>query len=64
VVTGVHPQGRGAEAGLREGDVIRSVDGEEVGSAGELRSLLSQTPERPALVLVQRGEHSFFATIG
>jgi serine protease Do len=64
VVTSVDPQGRAADAGLREGDVLRQVDGDEVTSASALRSLLDQTPERPALVLVQRGEISFFATIG
>ncbi len=64
VITGVDPEGRAAEAGLREGDVIRAVDGQPATSASQLRSLLDQTPDRPALVLVQRGENSFFATVG
>ena len=63
VVTDVDPDGRAADAGLREGDVIRQVDGKAVHSAAELRSALSGKSDRPALMLVQRGENSFFATV-
>jgi serine protease Do len=63
VVTDLDPDGRAADAGLREGDVIRQVDGKPVRSATELRSALSGKADRPALVLVQRGNNSFFATI-
>ncbi len=63
VVTGIDPDGRAADAGLREGDVIRQVDGKAIRSAAELRSALGRS-DRPALVLVQRGENSFFATVG
>ena len=63
VITALDPSGRAAEAGLREGDVIRKVDGKTVTSSAELRSALSRTAERPALMLVQRGEGTFFATI-
>ncbi len=64
VVTGIDPDGRAADAGLREGDVIRQVDGKAIRSAAELRSALGGRSDRPALVLVQRGENSFFATVG
>ena len=64
VVTDVDPDGRAADAGLREGDVIRQVDGKAVHSAAELRSALSGKADRPALMLVQRGDNSFFATVG
>jgi serine protease Do len=63
VVTDMNPDGRAADAGVREGDVIRQVDGKPVRSAAELRSALSGKADRPALVLVQRGNNSFFATI-
>ena len=63
VITDVDPDGRAADAGLREGDVIRQVDGKAVHSAAELRSALSGKSDRPALMLVQRGDNSFFATI-
>jgi Do/DeqQ family serine protease len=64
VVTDIDPDGRAAEAGLREGDVIRQVDGKAVRSASDLRAALSGKADRPALVLVQRGENTFFATVG
>jgi serine protease Do len=64
VVTGINPDGRAADAGLREGDVIRQVDGKAVLSAADLRAALGGRAERPALVLVQRGETTFFATVG
>jgi serine protease Do len=64
VVTDIDPDGRAADAGLREGDVIRQVDGKPVRSAAELRSALSGKADRPAMVLVQRGDNTFFATVG
>jgi serine protease Do len=64
LVTGVDPNGRAADAGLRRGDVITQVDGRPVRSAAELRERVSSSGDKPALVLVQRGEQSFFATLG
>ena len=64
VVTDIDPDGRAADAGLREGDVIRQVDGKAVRSAADLRAALGGQADRPALVLVQRGETTFFATVG
>ncbi|MBK5295606.1 MAG: DegQ family serine endoprotease [Vicinamibacteria bacterium] len=64
VVTDIDPDGRAADAGLREGDVIRQVDGKAIHSSAELRSALSGRTDRPALVLVQRGDNTFFATVG
>ncbi|TWT37124.1 Periplasmic serine endoprotease DegP precursor [Posidoniimonas corsicana] len=43
VVTQVYPDTPAAKMGLREGDVITHLDGEEVGSAGELQLLVEQT---------------------
>ncbi len=63
VVTDIDPDGRAAGAGLREGDVIRQVDGKPVTSPAELRSALGAGGNRPSLMLVQRGEAAFFATI-
>ena len=64
VVTDINPDGRAADAGLRQGDVIRQVDGKPVRSAADLRTALSGKADRPALVLVQRGTNTFFATVG
>ena len=62
-VTGVDPDGAAAAAGIQEGDVIRQVNGKSVRSAGELRQAVAGREGRPDLLLVQRGEQSFFATI-
>jgi serine protease Do len=62
-VTGVNPDGAAAAAGIQEGDVIRQANGKNVRSAGELRQAVASRNGRPDLLLVQRGEQSFFATI-
>jgi len=64
LVTSVEPDGRAAEAGLRRGDVITQVNGQAVRSAADLRGQLAGAKDKPALVLVQRGEQTFFATLG
>jgi Do/DeqQ family serine protease len=62
LVTGVSPDGPAAEAGIRTGDVIRQVDGHTLSSADELRRALSGG-DRPALVLVRRGDQSMFVPL-
>ena len=62
LVTGVDPDGPAADAGIRTGDVIQLVDGRAVASSDEFRSSL-QKGDRPALVLVRRGEQSLFVTL-
>jgi serine protease Do len=62
LVTGVNPDGPAAEAGIRTGDVIRQVDGHTLSSADELRRALSGG-DRPALVLVRRGDQSMFVPL-
>jgi serine protease Do len=64
LVTDVAPDGRASEAGIRQGDVITQVNGQPVRSAADLRSQLAGAKDKPALVLVQRGEQTFFATLG
>ena len=44
VVTGFEPSGSAREAGLRVGDCIVSVDGQQIASAAELRSSIGQEP--------------------
>ena len=62
LVTSVNPDGPAADAGIQTNDVIEQVDGRPVASAADLRrSLLSG--DRPALVLVRRGEQSVFVTL-
>ena len=62
VVTDVDPSGRAADAGIRAGDVIAEVDGKAVASAGALTAAL-ENGDRPALLLVHRGEATMFVTM-
>ena len=62
VVVDVQSGGRAADAGLRSGDVIVEVDRKPVNNAEGLSAAL-KNGSRPALLLVHRGEASFFATI-
>ncbi len=62
VVVDVQSGGRAADAGLRPGDVIVEVDRKPVNDAGGLSAAL-KNGSRPALLLVHRGEASFFATL-
>ena len=63
LVREVDASGPAAAAGFRSGDVILQVDGVEVNSVETLRKQLAQTPERPALMLVQREGRSLFLTL-
>ena len=62
LVASVSPDGKAAAAGLREGDVIEEVDSAPVTSVDTLRAALKKG-ERPALLLVHRGEATVFLTI-
>jgi serine protease Do len=62
LVTRVDPDGAAADGGLRAGDVIQQVDGAPVSSADDLRKSLANG-DRPALVLVRRGEQNVFLTL-
>ena len=50
-------------AGLREGDEILSVDGEEVRNWSELSSRIRQRPETPLDLRVRRGSQEFNLTV-
>jgi serine protease Do len=63
VVTGVDPSGPAADAGFRRGDVIQEVDGKKIDDAASLRRELARAGDRPALVLVQRGDATLFLTL-
>jgi len=55
-------EGPAAQAGIQSGDVILSVNGEKVGSARKLRSLVAKHKKDVAL-LVQRGNTKMFVPI-
>jgi Do/DeqQ family serine protease len=63
VIRDVDPDGAAAEAGLRAGDVITQVNGEAVKTPNELKSALSASRERPALLLVTREDADIFVAL-
>ena len=63
LVTNVDPSGPAAEAGLQRGDVIEEVEGKQVQSVAELRKEFSRAGDRPALMLVRRGDSSLYLTL-
>ncbi len=63
VITNVDPSGAAASAGLREGDVIQQINGRPVRTAEEVRSALNATGERPAVLLIARGDNTVFVPL-
>ena len=63
LVQDVDPDGRAADAGIQSGDLIREVNRQPVQSVEELRAAVKRSSDRPALVLVQRGDRSLFVTV-
>ena len=63
VITDVQPSSRAADAGLRQGDVIEEIDGAKVTTADALRAALTRRTDSPALMLVHRGDTTFYITI-
>jgi S1-C subfamily serine protease len=63
VISDIDPSGAAASAGLREGDVIQQVNGKSVRSADEVRSALNAASEKPAVLLVARGEANIFVPL-
>ena len=63
VVTDVDPAGLGASAGVRAGDVIKSVNGQSVDAVPALRKALEARRERPALLLVSRNGADIFIAL-
>ncbi len=55
--------GPGADAGLREGDLIEQANGRAVRATEDLRVAIEQSNERPLLLLVNRGGQTIFVTV-
>jgi serine protease Do len=55
-------QGRAAQAGIQQGDVVLAVDGTPVRSVAELRELVHQHDQQIAL-LIQRGDNRIFVPV-
>jgi Do/DeqQ family serine protease len=63
VVEDVSPNGRAAKAGIERGDIIQEVNRKPVQTVDELRAAIRHTSDRPALLLVHRGERDLFVTV-
>lgn len=64
VVTEISPDGPAAKAGIRVGDVILSLNREEIDSTSELEKLVKDAPEGQAVpVLVQRETSPIFLAL-
>jgi serine protease Do len=59
----VTPGSPAADAGIREGDVIRQVNRKSVNSVAELREALAGADRRPALVLLVRQGNELFVAL-
>jgi serine protease Do len=60
VITDIDPSGAAASAGLRAGDVIQQVNGRAVRSSAEVRDALTASADKPAILLVTRGQQTTF----
>jgi len=63
VVSGVTPGSPAANAGIREGDVIKQVNRKSVNSVAELKEALAGADRRPALVLLVRQGNELFVAL-
>jgi len=64
VVSEIDPQGAAAEAGIRPGDVILSINREKIDSVEMLESIVQDAPSDEAIpVLVQRGTSPTFLAL-
>ena len=63
LVNDVDPDGRAADAGIQAGDVIQEVNRTPVQTVEDLRSAVRSASNKPALILVHRGNSDHFVTV-
>lgn len=63
VVTSLNQDGAAAKAGLRVGDVIVKLGGQDTVSPKELKAALQSEKTDPALVLINRGGNQLFVAV-
>jgi S1-C subfamily serine protease len=63
LVREVDPDSRAADAGLQPGDVIQEVNRKPVQSIDDLRAAVKSSSDKPALILVHRGNGDHYVTV-
>jgi serine protease Do len=63
VISDVDPSGAAASAGLRQGDVIQQINGKSVKSAEDVRTALNAVSDKPAVLLIARGNTTIFVPL-
>ncbi len=64
IISSIEPTGPAAEANLRPGDLILEVNGREVASIDEFRSVLDDVEKGQVLrLLIERRGNLFYTTI-
>jgi S1-C subfamily serine protease len=63
VVTRVEPGSNGANAGIRQGDLIQEVNRQPVQSIAGLTTAIRASGSRPALILLKRRNNVIFLTL-
>src|SRR5439155_426501 len=63
IVSGVTAGSAAEHAGLKQGDVIKSFNGQAVKSVEDLRSAIKRPSDRPALLLINRNGSEIFVTV-
>jgi len=63
LVRDVTADGRGADAGIRSGDVIEEVNRQPVHTVEELRAALKRSADKPVLLLINRQGSDIFMTV-
>jgi serine protease Do len=63
IVTRVDPAGDAANAGIRQGDLIQEVNRRPVRSLTEFTTALQLSGQRPAMILVRRGENVIYVAL-
>jgi S1-C subfamily serine protease len=63
VVASVDPNGTAANAGIREGDIIQTINRQPVKSASEVQAALRNVGDRPAILQILRQGQSIFIAV-
>jgi serine protease Do len=63
VVQDIDPDGRAADAGIEQGDVIQEVNRQAVEGVDQLRAAVRQSTDRPLLLLINREGSTLYVTV-